>query len=38
MLLNLQFPADFFTFTEEIITEELHFLCSGCSVGIAQYA
>ena len=25
---NLQFPADFDTFTEEILNGKLHFLCS----------
>ena len=25
---NLQFPADLVTFTEEILNEKLHFLCS----------
>ena len=25
---NPQFPADFFTFTEEILREKLDFLCS----------
>ena len=24
-----QFPADLVTFTEEILNEKLHFLCSG---------
>ena len=25
----MQFPADLVTFTEEILNEKLHFLCSG---------
>ena len=25
---NLQFPVDLVTFTEEILNEKLHFLCS----------
>ena len=25
---NPQFPADLITFTEEILSEKLHFLCS----------
>ena len=29
---NLQFPADFFTFTEEILNGKLHFLCSDFSI------
>ena len=26
---NPQFPADMFTFTEEILNRKLHFLCGG---------
>ena len=29
MWANLQFPADLFKFTEEILNGKLHFLCSG---------
>ena len=29
MLLNRQFPANLFTFTEEILKEKLRFLYSG---------
>ena len=28
---NLQFPVDLVTFTEEIVNEKLHFLCSDIS-------
>ena len=29
---NLHFPADLVTFTEEILNEKLHFLCSAVKV------
>ena len=29
---NLQFPADLVRFTEEIVNEKLHFLCSVSSL------
>ena len=27
---KMEFPADLVTFTEEILNEKLHFLCSDC--------
>ena len=32
-----QFPADLFTFTEEILNVKLHFLCSACSSASELY-
>ena len=34
---NPQFPADLVTFTEEILNEKLHFLCSDLSSDLINF-
>ena len=33
---NPQFPADLVTFTEEIINEKVHFLCSDININATR--
>ena len=37
MCLNLQFPVDLVTFTEEILNGKLRFLCSGTSLSLHKF-
>ena len=34
---NLQFPGDLVTFTEEILNEKFHFLCSAKGILYANF-